>query len=364
MSTDKQWFEGLPHETVIAWSRLKTLGPLAWQKIRRHFNNWHLANQSTLIQLQQAGLSAGQVKEFKHCSHNVADEVRLLKKHGINIITPGEAGYPPLLAEIDDPPFWLFYRGSLKVLERPTLTIVGTRKPSDYAKQALRDVLSSSLLAQVTTISGLAYGIDKAVHEASLEANSVTVAVLAGGLDTIYPADHTKLADRILENGGALLSEYPPLDRPQPYKFPVRNRIVAGLSPLTIIIEAKIQSGTLTTAKAALDYNRDIFAVPGDINRALSAGPNLLIKRGATLLDEPDQLLEYYGIQTERPLPPSLDENSIRLLDLVVDRALDLDALVHATGERVESILGLITQLELLGLIYQVEPGKYQRVKR
>lgn len=363
MSTVTGWFKNISKDEIIALSRLESISPLGWQKLRCHFSSAKDLLAAKRIQLIQAGLTTHQADCFVNRERLVDKELKLLKDLGIELVTCDERSYPPLLKEMPDMPLWLYYRGDLNAVRNMTLTIVGSRKPTNYAAVALKKILPGNLLTAVTTISGLAYGVDKAVHELSLSYGGKTVAVLAGGLDSIYPAEHANLARKIIDTGGLLLSEYPPLSRPQPYKFPIRNRIGAALSPATVIVEAKIRSGSLTTAKSALDYNRDIFAIPADINRAQAEGTNMLIKHGAILLDSAEQLLDYFGLKNNDAKNIAVDIKQARLLHLLTSRAMDLDAIVNETGQGIEEVLGLITELELEGLIYQVHPGQYQQVK-
>jgi len=189
------------------------------------------------------------------------------------------------------------------------------------------------------------------------------VAVLAGGLDSTYPIDHHRLAQKIIEQGGALLSEYPPLSRPKPYRFPVRNRIIAGLSPVSLIVEAKIQSGSLTTARSALDYNREVWAVPGDITRKLAEGANHLIKDGATLIDSPKQIAQHYGLQArERAIP--VDKTKAQLLELLTSNPESVEQLLMKTNLTTPELLRHLTELELAGLIIRDNTGLYARVSQ
>ncbi|QQG50017.1 MAG: DNA-protecting protein DprA [Candidatus Berkelbacteria bacterium] len=364
MSKTSGYFKDVSLEEIISLSRLEVIGPLSWQKLRRGFKSATELLAAKTKDLIAAGLTQHQAECFRDRDTDVSREMKLLKSRDIKLITVDDAHYPALLKEIPDLPLWLYYRGDLGAQsEAKTLTVVGTRKPSTYAQEALKKLLLPELLTNITTVSGLAYGVDKSVHELSLRYKGRTIAVLAGGLDGIYPTDHTNLAENIIDSGGLLLSEYPPLSRPQPYKFPVRNRIGAALSPATVIVEAKIRSGSLTTAKSALDYNRDIFAIPADITRTQAEGTNMLIKHGAILLDDPSQLLQYYGLENNSTERVAVDSEQARLLNLLTDRALDLDAIVSETGQNIEEVLGLITELELAGVIYQVHPGQYQQIK-
>ncbi len=363
MSIRGGWFSSATDEAIIAASRVDQLGPISWQRLYDAFPSFEdllAANRSLLI---SAGLTSAQTEAFLGRSMEVTSEAKVLEKLDIKLLTIDDKAYPELLKQINDPPLWLYVRGDVSVLKQPSLTIVGTRKPTPYALTALQSVFSPDLAGKIVSVSGLAYGVDKAVHQASIKAGGKTIAVLAGGLDRIYPVAHTNLAEEIIEHGGVLISEYPPFNSPQPYKFPIRNRIGAGLSRATVIIEAAIQSGSLTTAKAALDYNRDIFAVPGDVTRTSAEGTNFLIKRGAYLLDSSDQLLEYFGLEMEQS-SLDVDSDAQVLLNLVTVAPLDLDAIVSKMDKSVEDVLGLVTQLELGGHLYQPQPGFYAQIRK
>lgn len=240
------------------------------------------------------------------------------------------------------------------------MTVVGSRAPSSYGRMALEKILPSEIIGQLVICSGLAYGIDSLAHRQSLEANGRTVAVLAGGLDKIYPSSHTKLAEQIISKGGALLSEYPPGSAPRPYRFPIRNRILAGLSPATVVVEAKIRSGSLTTARSAIDYNRDLFALPGDITRPTAEGPNFLLSKGAIVLYSSAVLADYYNL-TYDVKERRIDSTGEKILHLLDEEAKSLDNLVEEMEIPIQEVLGLLTELELAGLVYQTEINYYAR---
>jgi len=349
----------------MSLASVEAMTPHAWQKVLAKFPSLLEAAAASKKELLSAGLTEQQATELAGRPNDVSREMKLLQARNIRIVTLADPAYPTLLKEINDSPLWLFYRGQLDCLEsQPTLTVVGTRKPSAYAEEILPRLLGADLLNRVAIVSGLAYGIDKIAHQLSLKAGGQTAAVLAGGLDRIYPADHTRLAEQIIEQGGVVLSEYPPLSRPWPYRFPVRNRILAGLSPLTLVVEAAIKSGTLTTAKSALDYNRDLMAIPADITRSNAEGGNFLIKRGAMAVDSAADLLAYYNIDSAKN-DPLIDNYPSKILDLLSNgNALSVDDLVSRSGVSIDTILTELTELELSGLVYQVKIGYYQQAKK
>jgi DNA processing protein len=359
MSTVPSFFSNITESEILSLAAIESISPAAWHKIYQEYRRLRDALEDSAKNV----LSSDQSNALKNRELDQRRQLEYLKKLNINIVLLGSRHYPKLLAEITDPPLWLFYRGDLSVLERPTISIVGSRKCSAYGISVIETLLPATLIANLTTISGLAYGIDKKIHERSLKFGGKTVAVMAGGLDQIYPAEHTQLADNIVFKGGLLLSEYPPLSRPRGYKFPIRNRIIAGLSPLTVVIEAAVKSGSLTTAKSALDYNRDLMAVPGDITRSSSTGTNFLIQQGAIALTTSEQLFEYFGLKNQEVAVSGLDSDLAQVLDLLTQNPKNIEELAVVVGKPIEVVLGLVTQLELINQVYQPKPGYYLRKK-
>lgn len=357
------WFLDSAIDNILAVSMVEPLGPISWQKLYRGFKSLKAVLTASTELLRKCGLTTNQIEALKNRPESVEAAKRLLKSKSIEMLTIDSPHYPQILREINDPPLWLFCRGNIKILQRICLTVVGTRKPSSYAMLAAEKLLPEELVGQLCLVSGLAYGVDKKVHQLALKYNSPTIAVLAGGLDSIYPADHSQLAEQIIAYGGLLITEYPPLSRPRPAKFPVRNRIIAGLSKVTVVLEAAIRSGSLTTAKAALDYNREVMAVPSEITRRDADGTNFLIKQGATLLDDPRQLFEIYDLKA-KVLAEMLDEPAHKLLHLLAKEALSIDQIAALTNQTIPEILGILTELELLGQVFQHHPGFYQAKKR
>jgi len=358
---NRRWFSSSTVEDIISVSCLDPLGPIAWRNLFHNFSSLQTVLKAETNKLAQIGLAPAQINALFNRPQSVQAAAKLMGLKKIQLITIDDSGYPYALKEIPDPPLWIFYRGDLSVLKHTCLTVVGTRKPSGYALTAIKHILPNDLVSELTIISGLAYGIDKAAHELSLAHGGKTVAVLAGGLDTTYPAEHYRLAERIIESGGLLMSEYPPLSRPRPWRFPVRNRILAGLSMVTLIVEAAKKSGSLTTAKSALDYNRDVLAVPNEITRHLADGGNFLIKHGARLVDCAADVADALQVKLKRSQPS--DKKEVALLELIAKTPLTVDTLVELTKQPIEEILGTLTQLELSGSVYQPQPGFYEAKK-
>jgi DNA processing protein len=263
----------------------------------------------------------------------------------------GREGYPSLLAELHDPPSRLYLRGgSAELLRRPAVAIVGARSCSPYGAQVARELARDLAAAGVVVVSGLARGIDGEAHRGALAAGGVTVAVLGCGIDRDYPRSHTELARRIAEDG-LIVSEYPPGVEPAPWRFPARNRIVAGLSLATVVVEARERSGALITADFALELGRDVFAVPGEITSALSAGANDLLRQGAAPLLSPDDVLGAIGLQRAPPAAvASLSPAAETVRATLRDGARAADELARAVGLESAELATALVELELAGL--------------
>ena len=264
--------------------------------------------------------------------------------------------FPPLLSEITDPPDRLFIKGEFPLAEK-YLTVVGTRKPSSYGKDAVKTLIAGLRGLPVAIVSGLALGTDALAHEAALENNILTVAVPGSGLSdkVLYPAANRELAKRILQAGGCLLSEFEPNFKATDFSFPQRNRIMAGLSHATLVIEAQMKSGTLITSKFATEYNRDIFAVPGSIFSTLSEGPHMLIRLGATPITTGEELRLALGFKNEEKRTKKINVADLSKEELVVvtllSSPLPRDELVDALDMSVASAQALLGAMEIKEII-------------
>jgi DNA processing protein len=277
--------------------------------------------------------------------------------------------YPPLLAELHDPPAAIHVRGDTEILAEPTVAIVGARSCSSYGAWVARELARELARAGVVVVSGLARGIDGEAHRGTLEGGGRTVAVLGCGIDRDYPRSHSELARRIGEHG-AVVSEYPPGVEPAPWRFPARNRIIAGLCAATVVVEARERSGALITADFALELGRDVFAVPGEITSALSAGTNDLLRQGAAPLLSADDVLEALGLEpAARQLPP-LSPAGSQVLRLLADGARDADDLARGSGRTTAEVAAVLVELELAGVaseadgLYRVSPETSRALSR
>jgi DNA processing protein len=268
----------------------------------------------------------------------VSDDVRVIER----------ARFPPLLRAIYDPPPRLYVRGDADedVLARPTVAVVGARACSAYGAQVARRLGRELAAAGLVVASGLARGIDGEAHRGALEAGGLTVAVLGCGIDRDYPAAHAELARRIRERG-LVVSEYEPGVEPAPWRFPARNRIIAGLSAATAVVEARERSGALITADLALEEGRDVLAVPGEITSSLSAGTNALLKLGAAPCTCAQDVLDLFGLAVDKRAAPTVGESAAAVLAALPAGA---DDLVSATGLDAQTVAVALAELELAGL--------------
>ena len=279
-----------------------------------------------------------------------------LGSKGFRFVARSAADFPPLLRAVHDPPPGLFLRGAATtdLLSRPAVALVGARACSGYGASVARTLARELASAGLVVVSGLARGIDAEAHRGALEAGGTTVAVLGCGIDRDYPASHAELARRIVEQG-LVVAEYAPGVEPAPWRFPARNRIIAGLCAATVVVEARERSGALITADLALEEGREVFAVPGEITSSLSAGTNDLLKLGASPLTRAADVLSCFGIESLSVLPGETSP----LLELLPATA---DDLVRLTGRPTAEIARELVELELAGLAIAVD-GVYRAAR-
>ncbi len=284
-----------------------------------------------------------------------------LKEKYIGIVTREDSQFPQKLLNIDEPPFYLFYKGDLSLLSKPAISIIGTRSPSNYGRIITEKFAESLARAGVIVISGLAYGVDGISHRKTLDVGGKTIAVLGSGFDKIYPASHTNLAQEIGENG-LLLSEYRPSVEPSRYTFPRRNRLVAGLCDGVLITEAGAKSGTMITKDCALDYGTTIYAVPGNITSEKSEGTNQLISTmQAVCTLSPKDILKDLGIdevkQKKKSIQLSIEESQI--LGLLSTGEKDIEFLSENVDFDIKKLNSLLTTLEIKSIIRRMPGGFY-----
>jgi DNA processing protein len=268
-----------------------------------------------------------------------------------------------LLRQIHDPPHTLFLRGrgDPALLGGPAIAVVGARACSPYGAQVARMLGRELAAAGLVVVSGMARGVDGNAHRGALEAGGLTVAVLGCGIDRDYPAVHAELARRICDRG-LLVSEYRPGVEPAPWRFPARNRIIAGVAAVTVIVEARERSGALITADFALEEGREVFAVPGEITGALAAGTNRLLRQGATPLTSSEDVLELFGLNVPaRRGDSAVGANAVAVLAKLADGAASADELALATRLEPGPLAAALAELELAGLAAEAD-GRYRGV--
>ena len=319
-------------------------------------------NSDSLIDIDFISETAKEKISSNSEPKNWEKSAKLIEKYKIKFVSILDENYPSLLKSIYDPPPFLFYRGSLKKDDfRRTIAIVGTRKASNYGKIMTKRIGGVLAKAGFTIVSGLAFGIDTIAHLSALENGGRTIAVMGSGVDQIYPPRNREIAEKIVENG-ALISEYVPGNKAEKWNFPTRNRIISGISLGSVIIEGTKTSGALLTAKFALDQNRDIFALPGDINREQAAGPNYLIKLGAKIITSPSDILEEYDLvleNSEKPFPKlSAKEEKIYQILIQNRPEIQFDSLILKTGFSVSELSTILLALELKNVVKKVAGNK------
>ena len=318
-----------------------------------------------LVGLGISGKKAAEFSEFKK-NFNAEKYFEKLNKLSIFVTTFLDKDFPKNIKALDDSPAVLYYKGSLKPLEKPSIAIVGARKMTSYGREVAEKFAGELASFGVTVISGLARGIDSVAHKASISAGGETIAVLGNGLDSVYPPENKNLADQVMDKGGALISEFP-LEYPAlPVNFAIRNRIVSGLSDGVIVIEGAEKSGTLLTASHAAEQGKTVFAVPGQIFSPLSKAPLFLIKNGAKMttevkdvLDEIDLNIKIDREKVEKFIPTSPQEEKI--VALLENEPLYLDELVRISGEKTSDISARLTIMEIKGLVKNLGGGKYKK---
>jgi DNA processing protein len=371
----------------MAWMALMLtpgMGPTRIWKAMGRLEAAERLFEASLTELEGLGMPAASAQfVFEGKARAAAeDEIKRTLEAGGAILTPEDEAYPERLREIYDPPAVLWIRGDAKLLSRPGIAVVGTRQPSPYGA-GMAELLSRDLAnRRLVILSGMARGVDTAAHKGAIEAGGKTVAVWGTGIDVIYPKENKKLAEQIVTTGGAIVSEYPLGTFPAPQNFPIRNRILSGMSIGVLMIEAAEYSGTRITARCAMEQNRDVYAVPGNVTNKNAWGPNTLIKQGAKLTATWEDIWEELpsqiriALEDERPSAgpdeskrggtaslfndtPLPEHERIVFDKLRHDESMQLDELIEQLEAELGSaeIFTALFELELAGRVRQL-PGK------
>jgi len=341
----------------VGFSFIPGIGRVRLGQLESHFNNLELAWKASASELKQARLDDAAVKSVvaSRSKIDLDEEMEKLSRYGVQALSYKDEGYPSHLKEIYDYPPILYVRGKLEPADEWCLAVVGTRRITAYGRQVTEEIVTDIARNKITIVSGLARGVDSIAHQAALEAGGRTVAVLAGGLDTIYPAENLNLAKRIVENG-ALISEYPIGTRPRPDHFPRRNRILSGMSLGVLVTEAGEGSGALITADMALEQNRDVLAVPGSILSPASQGTNRLIQQGAKLVQNCQDILEELNLRAVaqqmefKEIVPESETESV-ILSKLSHEPVHIDEICIGVGLPVSSVSSTLAMMELKGMV-------------
>ncbi|MBI3273750.1 MAG: DNA-protecting protein DprA [Candidatus Colwellbacteria bacterium] len=350
-----------------SFNTIPGVGPATLRALYSFFGSYEQAWNAGQAALKEALTEsrAERIISWKKPSLHPDREMEFLIRSQITIIHEEDPHYPSSLKEIHQPPVLLYMQGSLYPI--PHLAIVGTRRPTTYGREITENFARVIANADVAIVSGLALGIDTVAHLTTLDTNGKTVAVLGSGIDqeSIFPSENRMLAKKIVEAGGAVISEYAPKTPAVKEHFPQRNRIISGMSLGVLVVEARERSGALITTQFALDQNRDVFAVPGSLFSPTSRGPHRLIQQGAKLVMTPHDLLEEIGISyTKGAVSGShepLDETE-QIIMTLLEEPLSLDSLKLRMDFPIAMINATLSRLELKGLIINMGQDTYQKI--
>ncbi|HHX58380.1 MAG TPA: DNA-protecting protein DprA [Candidatus Moranbacteria bacterium] len=356
---------------IYAFSLIPSVGPSTFRKISTGFTNFEVAWKSTPLEFtQKTKLRENLVQKIFTAKAKIDPEQgwRKFENTGLSLISFNDKNYPSQLKEVKTPPFVLFCLGSnLKLLQEKQLAIVGARKNSPYGQMATEKIVTEIAPSGLVITSGLAYGIDQIAHRTALKSNAKTIAVLGSGINEVLNRPPIKnLIDEIISKDGLIISEYPPRYPSSRFTFPARNRIVSGLSLGTLVVEAGEKSGALITTRCALEQNREVFAVPGNIFSPTSIGPNNLIKQGAQPINSANDILETFNFATNA-LAKNNNHKKISLTDETENKVysalsfdpLVIDQLAKKCTLDTATISTTLSMLELRGLVQNIGGGRF-----
>lgn len=344
------------------------IGNVIYKNLIRHFGSPERIFQAAPEELAAVeGINARAIESIKNFKPlpDIDRELERIARADINIITFTSPEYPENLKNIYDPPPFLYVKGAIRKQDAHSMAVVGSRSASEYGMKVTEEISRSLAACGLTIISGMARGIDSCAHHGALAAGGRTIAVLGSGVDVVYPPENKKLYHTIVANG-AVVSEYPMGTEPNSYNFPARNRIISGLSRGVLVVEASPKSGSLITARLALEQGRDVFAVPGNIFSFKSRGTNNLLRSGAKLVESARDILEELQIHIDELKEAEIKENEKirelspeqkKMFEMIQEEPVQIDELITKSGFSTGQTSSLLLELELNGLIRQL-PGK------
>jgi DNA processing protein len=351
---------------LLALQNVNGLGPIRLKALLDHYPDFETAWNLDSATLHSIGLPKNVLVNFAAAQKTISPDqlIEKLEKDQINVVTIFDDEYPPLLKQIYDPPIILYCKGSFDFLNYAGIGVVGTRKMTGYGKIVTEQFSQALVEVGFVIVSGLAKGVDTAAHWTAVKNNGRTIAVLGGGVNKIYPYENNDLAKKIIAGGGVVMSEYPPEFESLPGNFPSRNRIISGLSVGILVTEAASDSGSLITARVALEQGREVFAIPGPVTSSLSKGPIELIREGGRVVYAPDEIIEELGL---RSLPQkqinqqSLDKEERAILALLENESMHIDEICRSLQISSPSGMGILLKMEIAGLVRNLGGGVYSR---
>lgn len=351
----------------LGFNVVKGIGPVRLRELRQYFGSLELAWNASEPDLAMAGLDRRTIANLLlvRQSINLSEMLDRVERIGATMLTLDDSDYPALLREIPDPPPVLYTKGSFAEPDQWSVALVGTRSATVYGRDMTYQLVNSLVQAGITIVSGLARGIDAVAHKTALDARGRTIGVLGSGIDMIYPPEHRKLAEEIA-GSGVLVSEFPPGTPPDGKNFPIRNRIISGLSLGVVVVEAPADSGALLTADRAAEQGRDVFAVPGHVTSKNSLGANRLIQNGAKLVLSAEDILDELNLshptvetRTQlREIAPS-GPVEVALAEHLTAEPLHIDDLCQLTGLPITQVSSALALMELKGLVRRLEGMHY-----
>jgi DNA processing protein len=358
-------------DTKFTWLALKmipNLGNITYKRLLDSFGdpaNVFTADLKDLVEVEGLRVETAKRIVARAWEGDPDEELRGLRKIGVRLINILDPSYPKDLREIHDPPPLLYLKGNNIPSNHTMVGVIGSRNPSHYGLKITEEICQGLAIRKIAVVSGMARGIDSAAHWGCLTGRGFTVAVLGSGIDIIYPESNRRLFDHIVERG-SVITEFPLGTPPEPRNFPIRNRIISGLSKGVVVVEASKRSGSLITASLALEQGREVLAVPGSIESFKSTGTHLLIKQGARLVENADDILEELGLNypyasqvtTKKKIAlPPLDEDERRVYEILGNYPIHIDQIVRNSEMDAAWVASILTRLELKGVIKQL-PGK------
>jgi DNA processing protein len=354
----------------VAFSGIAGIGRVRISQLKEYFSSLQVAWKAPEGKLKQAGLDSRSIDALLSIRPRISldDEMEKLERYRVKVLIHEDPLYPTRLKQIYDYPPVLYVRGNLPAEDEPCLAIVGTRRPTVYGRQVTEEIVADLARSKITIVSGLARGIDSIAHRTALDAGGKTIAVFGSGLDIVYPRENATLAQVIMEQG-ALVSEHPLGVKPRAENFPLRNRIMSGLSLGVLVVEAGERSGALITAHQAVEQNRDVFAIPGSILSPASQGTNRLIQEGAKLVRNYTDILQELNLtivvqQVEIKEFSAADEFEAAILKQLASEPSHIDEICRRSGLTMQEVSSTLAMLELKGIARQVGNMNYVLARR